>query len=395
MFDKLKSALGNFVKTVAGKVEEAVKKSPAKPAKKQEPVSKKKPLPSKPSAQKPAPAKPVAHKKPVLPAPKGNPATAPVEIPVTKISAPIPETPKPAQKTGPFGLGGLLKQGLEAGLKMVSEQKLTQDMLDGPVDDLVLSLIEASVALDVADSIGAELKKRLVGKTIPRGKSGDLIGKEIYSVLLDKLDHTLDVESQAKGKPFIIAIAGINGSGKTTTVAKIAYWLQKKDKKLVIAAADTYRAAAIEQLEKHANSLDIKMIKHEYGADAAAVCYDAIQHAKAHNLDAVIIDTAGRMHADAPLMEELEKIVRVNKPDVVLLIIDSLVGNDAIEQLKKFKQVRVDGVILTKSDLDHKGGVALSITASGTPIAFLATGQKYDQLEAYDPKKFLDKIMAS
>jgi fused signal recognition particle receptor len=130
-------------------------------------------------------------------------------------------------------------------------------------------------------------------------------------------------------------------------------------------------------------------------ADAAAVCFDAVQHAKAHHLDAVIIDTAGRMHAAQPLMEELEKIIRVNKPDLVLLVIDSLVGNDAIEQLRKFKETRVDGVILTKSDLDKKGGVALSITASGTPIAFLATGQEYNKFEAYDPEKFLKKIMAS
>jgi len=371
MFDKLKSALGGFVKAVAGKIEEKIA---GKPKEKE-----KKPVKTEKKAVQQV-KKPV---KTVIPEPRKT------IIPEPKLEKPEPVKEKPK----PQGIGDLLRRGLETGLKIVGEQKISEDILDEPLDNLVTSLIEASVALDVAESVSAELKKRLVGKTIPRGKSENIISKEIQSVLLEKLNKSLDISEYASRKPFIIAIAGINGSGKTTTIPKIARWLQKKNKKVVIAAADTYRAAAIEQLQVHADKLGVKMIKHEYGADAAAVCFDAVQHARAHDLDAVIIDTAGRMHADEPLMEELEKIVRVNKPDLVLLIIDSLVGNDAIEQLKKFKQVRVDGVILTKSDLDKKGGVALSVTASGTPIAFLATGQEYDQLEPYDPERFLEKII--
>jgi len=253
-------------------------------------------------------------------------------------------------------------------------------------------LIEASVALEVADQIAEEIKLKLLGQSVQRGKVDSILSNSIREVLAENLDKVYTIP-EVQGKPLVLVIAGINGSGKTTTVAKLVEWFKKQGKKCVIAAADTYRAAAIEQLQIHADRLETKMIKHAYGADAAAVCFDAIRHAQAHGLDVVLIDTAGRMHADKPLMEELTKIVRVSKPDGVLLVIDSLVGNDAVEQLKVFSQVRVDGVILTKSDVDEKGGVALTITSLGTPVAFLGTGQKYDELEKYDPKQFLERII--
>jgi fused signal recognition particle receptor len=351
MFDKLKSAIGGFVKSVTGKVEKKEKKV-------------------KKTAEN-------VEKKPVLKKQE-------------KTQKKILKKPEGAK-----GIAGILKRGIDAGLKAVTEQTIDEAMLNEPLDQLVISLIEASVALDVAEDIGNELRKTMIGKKIVRGNAQKVIHDEIKNVLFNRLNRSLDVNNYLGQKPSIIVLAGINGSGKTTTVAKVVRWLQKKKQKVVLAAADTYRAAAIEQLQKHADKLNVKMIKHEYGADAAAVCFDAVQHAKAHNLDAVIIDTAGRMHAAQPLMDELKKIIRVTKPHLVLLIIDSLVGNDAIEQLNKFKEVRVDAVILTKSDLDKKGGVALSIASSGTPIAFLATGQEYDKFEAYDPEKFMKMIMGS
>jgi fused signal recognition particle receptor len=351
MFDKLKSAIGGFVKSVTGKVEKKEKKV-------------------KKTAEN-------VEKKPVLKKQE-------------KTQKKILKKPEGAK-----GIAGILKRGIDAGLKAVTEQTIDEAMLNEPLDQLVISLIEASVALDVAEDIGNELRKTMIGKKIVRGNAQKVIHDEIKNVLFNRLNRSLDVNNYLGQKPSIIVLAGINGSGKTTTVAKVVRWLQKKKQKVVLAAADTYRAAAIEQLQKHADKLNVKMIKHEYGADAAAVCFDAVQHAKAHNLDAVIIDTAGRMHAAQPLMDELKKIIRVTKPHLVLLIIDSLVGNDAIEQLNKFKEVRVDAVILTKSDLDKKGGVALSIASSGTPIAFLATGQEYDKFETYDPKKFMKMIMGS
>jgi fused signal recognition particle receptor len=215
MFDKLKSAIGGFVRSVTQKVEKKAKKKPK------------------------------------------------------KVKKPIKREKKGVKPKKP-GIGAILRGKIDAGLKVVTEEKIQEDAVNDPLDQLTISLIEANVALDVAEDLGVELKKKLVGKTIKRGKTKKVIEEEIKKVLLGKLNKTLDIGDYLKDKPLIIAITGINGSGKTTTVAKIVYWLQKKKKKIVVAAADTYRAAAIEQLEKHTDKLKVKMIKHEYGADAAS-----------------------------------------------------------------------------------------------------------------------------
>ena len=200
-----------------------------------------------------------------------------------------------------------------------------------------------------------------------------------------------------KKKPLTIMFIGVNGVGKTTTLAKLARWLQLKGKSCVFAAADTFRAASIEQLQAHADKLKIKMIKHNYGADPAAVAYDTIEHARAKKIDVVLIDTAGRQHANQDLMGELAKIKRVAKPDITILAVDSLTGNDAVSQTKTYNDsIGIDAVILTKSDADNKGGTVLSVAyVAEKPIPFLGTGQDYDDLEEFKAAAVVEKLFGS
>ncbi|MDI6846783.1 MAG: signal recognition particle-docking protein FtsY, partial [Candidatus Bathyarchaeia archaeon] len=197
------------------------------------------------------------------------------------------------------------------------------------------------------------------------------------------------------GEPFVIVFVGINGTGKTTTIAKVARFLTKKGYSVVLACSDTYRAGSIEQLEEHAKRLGIRMIKHKYGADPAAVAYDTINHAKTRGINVVLIDTAGRMQTNRNLMNELAKIKRVVNPDLTILTVDSLTGNDAVMQAEEFhKSVGIDATILTKVDADVKGGSALSVTyVTKKPILFIGTGQKYENLEEFDPEKFVQMIL--
>ena len=203
-------------------------------------------------------------------------------------------------------------------------------------------------------------------------------------------------ENKSKGEPTKILFLGVNGVGKTTSLAKMCYWLQSKGYSVVISASDTFRAASIEQLEIHANKLGVKVIKHEYGADPAAVAYDAIEYAKAHKIDVVLIDSAGRQHSNTNLMDELAKIKRVAKPDFTIFVADALTGNDAVEQAKEFGKIGFDAIILGKADVDQKGGAILSVSyVSGKPILFLGVGQDYKDLEPFDKEKLLDKLLKS
>ena len=180
---------------------------------------------------------------------------------------------------------------------------------------------------------------------------------------------------------------GINGSGKTTTIAKITSLLQENNLKTVMAAADTFRAAAIQQLQEHADRLGVKIVKHDYGADPAAVAFDAVRYAEANNVDVVLVDTAGRQHNNKNLMEEIKKIVRVANPDLKIFIGESITGNDCVEQAENFNQaVGIDGIVLTKADVDEKGGAAISIShVTKKPIIYLGTGQEYSDLKSFDP----------
>ena len=192
----------------------------------------------------------------------------------------------------------------------------------------------------------------------------------------------------------MIAFVGINGSGKTTTIAKVAQLLKKSGLSVVLAAADTFRAAAIDQLQVHADALGCKLIRHDYGADPAAVAFDAIEHAKAKNKDVVLVDTAGRLHSNTNLVDEMKKIIRVAKPHLKIFVGESITGNDCVEQARTFDEaIGIDGIILSKADIDDKGGAALSISyVTKKPILYLGVGQSYDDLQAFDKNKFLAQV---
>lgn len=270
----------------------------------------------------------------------------------------------------------------------ITTKKISADTFDELFTELEFLLLENNVSLEVVDKIKADLKEEMVDKPLPRSQIIDTITKRLAKSI-DELFSvpTFDLVAKTKTKkPLVIAFIGVNGSGKTTQLAKIANLFQKNNKSCVIAACDTFRAAAIQQLEAHAQKLNIKMIKHDYGADPAAVAFDAIEHAKAKNIDVVLLDTAGRLHSNSNLMDELRKIVRVAKPDITLFVGESITGNDCVEQAVQFgNAIPLDGIILTKADVDEKGGAAISISyVTGKPILFLGTGQGYDDIEPFD-----------
>ncbi len=267
-------------------------------------------------------------------------------------------------------------------------------------EDLRTLLLENNVAYEVAGKIIAELKKRIVGKELLKKEIEDEIKEVLKEIIRGILIEPYDIIGKIKEKtrdkkePYIILFVGINGTGKTTTIAKISYFLSKKDISSVIAAADTFRAASIEQLKKHGERLGVKVISQQYGADPAAVGFDAVSYAKKNHIDCVLIDTAGRMHTAKNLMKEIEKISKVCKPDLKLFIGESITGNDSVEQAKSFDlAIGIDGIILTKADVDEKGGTALSVgDVTKKPILFLGTGQGYDNIEVFSKEKFVKDL---
>jgi fused signal recognition particle receptor len=296
-----------------------------------------------------------------------------------------------------------LKSELKKLVTKVTTTELKSENLHPVLSEFKINLAENDVAFPVAERICDEMEKRLDGVQIRRLEDRKKIVEEnlrevLMGIMLanDKIDLLKSVdEKRKKGEPYLIVFAGINGTGKTTTIAKVARYLNKNGYSVVLSCSDTYRAGSIEQLEEHARRLGIKMIKHEYGADPAAVAYDTISHAKAHGINVVLIDTAGRMQTNRNLMSELEKIKRIVHPDLTVLTVDSLTGNDAVMQAEEFhKSVGIDATILTKVDADIKGGSALSVTyVTQKPILFIGTGQKYDDLEEFDPERFVQLIL--
>jgi fused signal recognition particle receptor len=296
-----------------------------------------------------------------------------------------------------------LKSGLKGLINKVTTTELKAENLRPVLSEFKISLAENDVALPVAERICDEMEKRLDGVQVKRLEDRrEIVEKNLREVLVqimltdDKTDLLKAVDEKCKkGEPFVIVFVGINGTGKTTTIAKVAHFLNKEGYSVVLACSDTYRAGSIEQLEEHARRLGIRMIKHKYGADPAAVAYDAINHAKAHGINAVLIDTAGRIQTNRNLMNELAKIKRIVDPDLTILTVDSLTGNDAVMQAEEFhKSVGIDATILTKVDADVKGGSALSVTyVTKKPILFIGTGQRYDDLEEFNPEKFVQLIL--
>jgi len=296
-----------------------------------------------------------------------------------------------------------LKSGLKGLVNKVTTTELKAENLRPVLSEFKISLVESDVALPVAERICDEMEKRLNGVQVKRLEDRrKIVEKNLREVLseimlTDDKIHLLEAveEKRKRGEPFVIVFVGINGTGKTTTIAKVARLLNNKGYSVVLACSDTYRAGSIEQLEEHAKRLGMRMIKHTYGADPAAVAFDTINHAKTHGVNVVLIDTAGRMQTNRNLMNELAKIKRVINPDLTVLTVDSLTGNDAVMQAEEFhKSVGIDATILTKVDADVKGGSALSVTyVTQKPILFIGTGQKYEDLEEFNPEKFVQMIL--
>ena len=273
--------------------------------------------------------------------------------------------------------------------------------LENVLWEMELALMESDVAVEALEEMKAIIKKRLIGLRVEnRASITPTIEKALKASLVELLSKTtFDPQTllEKRDGPLVIAFVGVNGTGKTTTIARITDWLQQNGKSVVMAASDTFRAGAIEQLELHAQRLGCKFIKHQAGGDPAAVAFDAVEHARAKHRDIVMIDTAGRMQTNSNLMDEMKKIKRVAKPDLIMFVGDSLAGNDAVDQARKFHEaVGIDAVVLTKLDVDAKGGAALSISSAiGQPIAFVGIGQDYGDLMPFDAAWIVERIFAS
>lgn len=283
---------------------------------------------------------------------------------------------------------------------ITGEVEISEADVGRMLDSLELELIEGDVEIETAAALIADLRNRLVGSKVAKSELNAFIKKQTSEALRDALttgrEFSLVAKVREGGRPFKIVFVGINGAGKTTTIAKVASVLMKNGFKVVFAAADTFRAAAIEQLDIHASRLGVKMIKKDYGSDPTSVAFDAVNYARAHGVDVVLIDTAGRQETNANLMNELKKIDRVIKPDLKLYIGESIGGTAVLEQIRSFNsEVGIDGIILTKLDCDAKGGTILSAAkVTSLPIVMVGIGQKYDDIEEFQPQKIVERLLA-
>lgn len=294
-----------------------------------------------------------------------------------------------------------LRNAFSSAAKSFGEKELKEKDIDEVLFQLEIALLESDVATEVIDSIKSDLKEKLIGTKVNKNEIEKFVKDsliESISALFDaagKIDLLANITSKKdSAEPYIILFVGINGTGKTTTLAKIASLLKNSKISVVIAAADTFRAGAIEQLREHSNRLNLKIVAQNYGSDPAAVARDAVLYARSHKIDCVLVDTAGRMQTSKNLMEQIEKITNVVKPDFKIFVGDSLAGNDTVNQAKEFHEhTKFNAAILTKSDADARGGAALSIVkVTSTPVIYVGVGQEYDDLKAFDKELFLETI---
>jgi len=276
---------------------------------------------------------------------------------------------------------------------------LDEKDLSEPLWQLEMALLESDVALPVAEEIVTSIKSDLTGRKKKIGSdTGELAEVALRSALMKVLSRNsfdFDEFMKTASKPVKIIFVGVNGTGKTTSIAKVAKYLKDHGYSVILAAGDTFRAGAIEQLEVHATKLDIKLIKHKTGGDPAAVIFDAVEYARSHNKDVVLADTAGRLHTNINLMDQMRKIVRVTKPDLLIFVDEAIAGNDAVERARLFNEsVPISGSILTKTDADAKGGSAISIAhITGKPVLFLGVGQDYPDLIKFQPEWLLERLL--
>ena len=286
--------------------------------------------------------------------------------------------------------------------KTFTTRTIDERIIDEIFSRFEIELMESDLSLDVIEDVRERLKGKILGEKVERGEIGEFIEKVLREVLEEilvepekPLEALIDAKRKDAEKPFVIVFLGINGTGKTTTIAKVGKLLDDKGFRVLLAAADTYRAGAIEQLEVHAKRVGLRVISQRYGADAAAVARDAIEHAKSNNYDTVLVDTAGRMQTNKNLLEELAKIVRVSRSDMNIFVGDALSGNDIVNQAKMFmEKPGFEGSILTKVDADVKGGSIINVAwASGKPIFYLGVGQNYDDLIQFSKKWVIERVL--
>ncbi|UIO99980.1 signal recognition particle-docking protein FtsY [Halobaculum sp. CBA1158] len=276
---------------------------------------------------------------------------------------------------------------------------IEEEDLEGPLQDLELALLSSDVEMSVASEILDTVREKMVGETRAQVETTDqLVTEALHDALLEVISvGQFDFEERIaeSDKPVTIVFTGVNGVGKTTTIAKLSEWLDERGYSSVLANGDTYRAGANEQLREHADALDRKIIAHEQGGDPAAVIYDGVEYAEANDIDVVLGDTAGRLHTSNDLMAQLEKIDRVVDPDLTLFVDEAVAGQDAVKRAQEFNDAAsVDGSVLTKADADSSGGAAISIAfVTGKPILFLGVGQGYDDLELFDPEELVDSLL--
>ncbi len=294
-----------------------------------------------------------------------------------------------------------LKNAFSSAVKSLGEKELDEKDIDKVLFELEVALLESDVAMEVIDELKDELKKQLIGVTVDKKKTADVVEQKLrqtVSTMFDtagKIDILSEIQKKKdKGEPYIISFMGINGTGKTTTIAKFANLLRENKFSVVIAAADTYRAGAIEQISEHGKRLNVKVISQNYGSDPAAVARDAVLYSKSHKIDCILVDTAGRMQTSKNLMDQISKINKVVNPDLKLFVGDSLAGNDTVSQAREFHNyTKFDGAILTKSDADSRGGAAVSIVkVTSRPILYLGVGQEYKDLIPFVKDSFLESL---
>lgn len=297
-----------------------------------------------------------------------------------------------------------LRNAFSSAAKSFSEKELKEKDIEDVLFQLEIALMESDVATEVIESIKTTLKEQLIGTKINKNEIENFVKNSLIQSIsglfdsLPKIDIMANIESKKNsGEPYIILFVGINGTGKTTTLAKVAHMLKKSKFSLVVAASDTFRAGAIEQLREHTNRLNLKLVAQNYGSDPAAVSRDAVLYAKSHKIDCVLVDTAGRMQTSKNLMEQIEKITNVVKPDMKIFVGDSLAGNDTVNQAREFhKHTNFDCAILTKSDADARGGAALSIVkVTSTPVVYVGVGQEYEDLKPFDKELFLETVFGT
>ena len=297
-----------------------------------------------------------------------------------------------------------LRSAFSNAAKSLSEKELGEKDINAVLDDLEMSLLDSDVAVEVIDAIRTDLKGRLAGARIGRKQVAEFVSASLAGLISSMFDEagTIDLLGRIAAKkdaggpdPYVIAFVGINGTGKTTSLAKVAHMLRQAKFSVAIAAADTFRAGAIEQLREHANRLSLKLIAQKYGADPAAVARDAVLYARSHKVDCILVDTAGRMQTSRNLMEQISKITSVVRPDMCIFVGDSLAGNDTVSQAREFyDHVKFNGSILTKSDADARGGAALSIVKiTSTPVMYLGVGQEYGDLVPFSKEAFLKTVL--